>query len=279
MRSMVEGFIFTEYRIFERFIIITESLRQHPPFTLARQTKILLAHDIKLCYNINEVKDMKQLICVEDDADIRELIAYTLSNYGFAVTGCESASEFYKASSASVPDLILLDIMLPDTDGMTILRGIRSDARLKRVPVILLTAKTSQVDKIRGLDGGADDYITKPFDIMELISRVKALLRRAAPQSGETMEFHGLTVDPESREVSLGNDTIPLTYKEFELLYILVQNSGRAVTRASLMDHVWGIGFEGESRTLDVHIRTLRQKLGEHGKYIETVRGVGYKAV
>ena len=222
---------------------------------------------------------MKRLICVEDDADIRELIAYTLSNYGFEVTGCENASGFYKAAASFIPDLVLLDIMLPDTDGMTILKDIRANARLKRVPVILLTAKSGQMDKIRGLDSGADDYITKPFDIMELISRVKALLRRSGEQAGETIDFHGLIIDPTGREVKLGGRAVPLTYKEFELLYILARNAGKAVARETLMNRVWGTGFEGESRTLDVHIRTLRQKLKDAGKYIETVRNVGYKAV
>ncbi len=222
---------------------------------------------------------MKRLICVEDDADIRELIAYTLSNYGFDVIGCENASGFYKASASFIPDLILLDIMLPDTDGMSILKDIRSDTRLKRVPVILLTAKSSQMDKIRGLDGGADDYITKPFDIMELISRVKALLRRSGEPDGETVSFHGLVIDHAGRTVAGNGADISLTYKEFELLRMLALNTGKAISRGALMNRVWGTGFEGESRTLDVHIRTLRQKLGDYGKYIETVRGVGYKAV
>lgn len=169
--------------------------------------------------------------------------------------------------------------MLPDKDGMYVLKALKESKTTEHIPVILLTAKSGQLDKIKGLDAGADDYITKPFDIMELISRVKAVIRRTAPKSDSTILFHGLSLDSASRELTHNNEKISLTYKEFELLYILVSNLNTVLTRDVLMDKVWGTDFKGESRTLDVHIRTLRQKIGDIGQYIETVRNVGYKAV
>ncbi len=219
---------------------------------------------------------MKKIICVEDDADIRELLQYALTSYGFSVTACESAAEFY-SSFGSDYDLVLLDIMLPDEDGISILKKIR--ANNKKLPIILLTAKSNQMDKIKGLDSGADDYITKPFDVMELISRIKALLRRTNAESDDIISFHSLLIKLPSREVSCSGKKISLTYKEFELLKLLTTNLNTVLTRDVLMDKVWDTDFEGESRTIDVHIRTLRQKIGENGKYIETVRNVGYKAV
>ena len=222
---------------------------------------------------------MKKLICVEDDSSIRELIVYTLSNYGFEVLEADNAAELFSVIKSEAPDLILLDIMLPDKDGMQVLKELKESTTTENIPVILLTAKSGQLDKIKGLDAGADDYITKPFDIMELISRVKAVIRRTTPKNNSVIKFHELFLNPSSRELTLNNEKISLTYKEFEILYILVSNPNTVQTRDVLMDKVWGTDFEGESRTLDVHIRTLRQKIGDYGKYIETVRNVGYKAV
>lgn len=221
---------------------------------------------------------MKNIVCVEDDNDISELISYTLTSYGFNVSTAENAEKFYKLLDENVPNMVILDIMLPDEDGMCILKKLRKDTRFKRLPVIMLTAKSGRMDKIKGLDAGADDYITKPFDIMELISRVNAVLRRSETDT-DILSFHNLTVNLASREVYDNNNKIVLTNKEFKLLYILISNINRVQTRETLMNKVWGTDFEGESRTLDVHIRTLRQKIGDAGKSIETVRNVGYKAV
>lgn len=223
---------------------------------------------------------MKKLICVEDDSDISELISYTLTSYGFDVSAVGNAAEFYSELENNVYDMVILDIMLPDEDGIHILKNIRKNPRFKRLPVIMLTAKSGQMDKIKGLDSGADDYITKPFDIMEFISRVKAVLRRSEPDTDNSViEFSGLTINTASREVFDGTKEIALTFKEFELLSILVSNMNYVQTRDTLMNRVWGTSFGGESRTLDVHIRTLRQKLGDAGRNIETIRNVGYKAV
>lgn len=220
---------------------------------------------------------MKKIYCVEDDSNIRELVEYTLARTGFEVSGFENASEFFAAVAADMPDLVLLDIMLPDKDGSEILAELRQDPATETLPVIMLTAKSSQVDKIRALDSGADDYITKPFDIMELVSRIGALLRRSAPRNETSLCCGTVTLSPSSRKVFCGKNEIALTYKEFELLKTLMENRGTVMTRDVLMDKVWGTFFEGESRTVDVHIRTLRRKLGDSGSCIETVRNVGYK--
>ena len=217
---------------------------------------------------------MSKIYCVEDDRNIRELIEYTLKSAGFDVTGFENGKSFFEAINEA-PDLVLLDIMLPDMDGMEILRRIRNEKNTEDLPVILLTAKSERMDKIRGLDSGADDYITKPFDVLELISRVKALLRRS--RGAETLRFRELSLVPAKRKVSVAAEEIALTYKEYELLHMLMRAEGRVVPREKIIGEIWGMDFEGESRTLDVHIRTLRQKLGSAGEYIETVRNVGYK--
>ena len=223
---------------------------------------------------------MKRLICVEDDTNISELLVYTLNSYGFEVTACENAKAFHHELDKGLPDLVLLDIMLPDEDGMQILKKLRANRATKQLPVIMLTAKSEQLNKIKGLDNGADDYITKPFDIMELISRINAVLRRTADSSKtDTIDFHGLTINPAGREVFAENEKLVLTYKEFELLYQLVTHKNIVLTRDVLMNTVWGTDFEGESRTVDVHVRTLRQKLGDYGQYIKTVRNVGYMGV
>ncbi len=222
---------------------------------------------------------LKKIYCVEDDANIRELVCYTLSRTGHEASGFGDAESFFEAVEKSVPDLVLLDIMLPDRDGMEILRTLRSRTATERLPIIMLTAKSGQVDKIRGLDSGADDYITKPFDIMELISRVNALLRRTAPETGNIITYKKIKMYLSERLVTVDEKPITLTYKEFEVLQLLAENRGRVLTRDMLMNSVWGTDFKGESRTVDVHIRTLRQKLGEAAEYIETVRNVGYKLV
>lgn len=220
---------------------------------------------------------MKKIFCVEDDINIRELVEYTLTQTGFSVSGFENAREFFDAVQEALPDLVLLDIMLPDKDGMEILKELRKNPVTCNLPIILLTAKSSQIDKIKGLDSGADDYMTKPFDIMELISRINALLRRLSPGTNDILTFREITLSLAKRTVTAGGSPVSLTYKEFEILRMLIENQGAVLTRDMLMNKVWGTDFEGETRTVDVHIRTLRQKLGDAGSYIETVRNVGYK--
>ena len=224
---------------------------------------------------------MRKIYCVEDDSSIRELLEYTLRSSGFDVRGFENASDFMTALSGSLPSLVLLDIMLPDRDGMQVLHELRSRNETKAVPVILLTAKGGRLDKIKGLDGGADDYITKPFDVLELVSRINAVLRRtSAPDENKkaSLQYKDVEIDTDSRTVTVAGVPVTLTFKEFELLYYLVSNKGIVLSRDKLMNEVWGTDFEGETRTVDVHIRTLRQKLGRAGEYIVTVRNVGYKA-
>lgn len=223
---------------------------------------------------------MNTVYCVEDDANIRELIEYTLSSTGFSVKGFENGQSFFEQLKSSVPDMVLLDIMLPDTDGMEILKRLRSNSETKDIAVIMLTAKSERMDKIRGLDTGADDYIAKPFDVLELISRIKAVLRRSGSSKAENSteySYREITLNHKKRLVYVNGKEISLTYKEYELLYMLLRANGNVVTRETIISSIWGTEFEGESRTLDVHIRTLRQKLGSAGNYIDTVRNVGYK--
>lgn len=223
---------------------------------------------------------MVKIYCVEDDESIRQLIVYALENAGFLAQGFEEGEEFLRKTREEIPDLILLDIMLPGQDGLEILGKLRSHPDLKDLPVIMLTAKSSEYDKVRGLDMGADDYIAKPFGVMELISRVKAVLRRSQPRlASERLSLGGINLDYGKRELSVQGEKIDLTYKEFELLYILMKNKDLVLTRKTLMDQVWGFDFEGETRTIDVHIASLRQKLGDESKRIETIRNVGYKLV
>lgn len=220
---------------------------------------------------------MQKIFCVEDDDNIRELTVYALKQNGFEIEGFSCAEELFSALKTELPDLILLDIMLPDTDGLEILSLLRANDETENLPVIMLTAKSGELDKVKGLDGGADDYITKPFSVMELISRVKALLRRTSTESSSSsLNYKGICVDSLSRKVTVEDKEVVLTYKEFELLFCLLKNKGIVMSRDKLLRHVWGFNFEGESRTVDVHIKTLRQKLGENGAVIETVRNVGY---
>ncbi len=215
---------------------------------------------------------------VEDDAGIRELVVYALNNSGFEAKGFESPSAFWQAMSREKPAMVLLDIMLPEEDGLQILRKLRAAPETRRTPVIMLTAKGSEYDKVIGLEAGADDYLPKPFGMMELIARVKALMRRASSEpASDTYRVGSLTVCPQRHLVEVEGQSVSLTLKEFELLCMLLKNRNMVLTRDRLLNQIWGYSFDGENRTVDVHIRTLRQKLGPAGDLIETVRGVGYK--
>lgn len=215
---------------------------------------------------------------LEDDDSIRKLVLYGLDSQGFQAKGFALPSEFWRAMDAEMPELVLLDIMLPEEDGLSILRKLRARPATKRLPIIMLTAKNSEYDRVIGLDHGADDFVSKPFSMLELIARIRAVLRRAEPaQASGDFSLGLLFVSPDRHEVQVGGKDVTLTNKEFELLCLLLRNKGIVLTRATLMDRVWGFESERENRTLDVHIRTLRVKLGEAGSYIETVRGIGYK--
>ncbi len=215
---------------------------------------------------------------VEDDNSIRELVIYTLQTTGFDAKGFACAGEFWEAMKKEKPELVLLDIMLPDEDGLTILKKIRESRQTDRLPVIMLSAKGTEFDKVIGLDSGADDYIPKPFGMMELVSRVKALLRRTEPaQKGKKLQVGSIVADQKKHVVTVDGEPVALTYKEFELLCCLMENQGMVLNRDQLLSKIWGYDFDGETRTVDVHIRTLRQKLGEASNCIETIRGVGYK--
>ena len=220
---------------------------------------------------------MALIYIVEDDKNIREIETFALRNSGYQIKDFECAAEFYAKLEEKLPNLILLDVMLPDEDGLNIVKKIRSNPESRRIPVIMVTAKTTELDKVKGLDMGADDYITKPFGVMELISRVKALLRRCEGAEDEKFYTVGsLLLDIEKHSVSIDGETIELTFKEYELLRLLMQNAGIVTSRDVIMERVWGTDFEGESRTLDMHIKTLRQKLGPAGTMIKTIRNVGY---
>ena len=215
---------------------------------------------------------------LEDDDAIRKLVIYALSSQGFEARGFEAPGPFWAALAKETPEMVLLDIMLPEEDGISILRRLRAQGETASLPVVMLTAKNAEFDRVEGLDAGADDYISKPFGMMELLARVRAVLRRAGRGPAETRYLRGpLRVWPERHEVFVDGEKIHLTFKEFTLLCLLLENQGMALTREVLMERVWGLGAERENRTLDVHIRTLRAKLGRAGDLIETVRGVGYR--
>ena len=214
---------------------------------------------------------------VEDDSSIRELVAYTLNSQGMEAEGFECPSAFFKALDKKMPDLVLLDIMLPEMDGLSVLRKLKGTPACSRLPVIMLTAKGSEYDTVMGLDSGADDYIPKPFGMMELLARIRAVLRRTKEKKGEVREYGNICVYPESRRVTVNGEEVTLTSKEFDLLCALMAQAEKVCTRSQLLSTVWGYISDGESRTVDVHIKTLRQKLGEAGQLIETVRGMGYK--
>ena len=216
---------------------------------------------------------------VEDDESIRELVVYTLNSQGLEAEGFELPSAFWKAVEKKIPDMVLLDIMLPEEDGLEILKKLRKRSDTRQLPIAMLTAKGSEYDTVKGLDSGSDDYIPKPFRMMELVSRVKALLRRTGhgEEEDQIYEFGCLTVSKQRHQVKVDGEEVILTIKEFEMLLLLLSNPGIVFTRAQLLDKIWGYQFDGESRTVDVHVRTLRQKLGKAGQYFETVRGMGYK--
>ena len=215
--------------------------------------------------------------CVEDDASIRDIEVYALNSTGLAAEGFADGAAFWQALQKTQPELVVLDVMLPEIDGIELLRRMKADAALREIPVIMATAKGAEYDKIQGLDLGADDYLAKPFGVMELVSRVKAVLRRCRPQPAAVLRCGGLVVDEQEHTVTADGVRVVLTYKEYQLLRLFLSHPGTAFTRDQLMEQVWGMDFYGESRTVDMHIRTLRQKLGAYGEHIETVRSVGYR--
>lgn len=220
------------------------------------------------------------IFCVEDDSNIRELVVYTLKTTGFQARGFEEGKSFLEALALETPDLILMDIMLPGEDGISLLKRLKNSSKTRDIPVIMVTAKGAEYDKVKGLDLGADDYVTKPFGMMELVSRIKAVLRRsgAAKKKAEDIIVSGsLEINTKKHEVKADGEVIGLTLKEYELLKRLMENPNIVMTRDSLLEEIWGYDFDGETRTVDVHIRTLRQKLGKCGERVETVRGVGYR--
>ncbi|WP_130848261.1 response regulator transcription factor [Intestinimonas timonensis] len=218
------------------------------------------------------------IVIIEDDENIREMLRYYFHSVGYEVACFESGEEYFEKGGDYKPSLFILDVMLPGMDGLEILRRVRTDARLEDTPVLMLTARTSEMDKVKGLETGADDYVVKPFGIMELQARVKALLRRAGrPKAESVLTCGDLEIDPAAREVRKNGQLVELTYKEFELLRLLCAHRGMVLTRDDILQAVWDYDFAGETRTVDMHVKTLRQKLGEG--YIQTVRGVGYKMV
>ena len=218
------------------------------------------------------------IFCVEDDRNIRELVVYTLSSTGMEAEGFEDGEVFFKALAERLPELILLDIMLPGEDGIAILKKLKNNKKTKDIPVIMVTAKGTEYDKVSGLDAGADDYVTKPFGMMELVSRIKAVLRRTKKKEEiEVLKAGPIVLNEKKHEVLVDGAHVSLTLKEYEMLKRLMHNKGIVLTRDRLLEEIWGYDFDGETRTVDVHIRTLRQKLGKAGEEIETVRGVGYR--
>lgn len=221
---------------------------------------------------------MSLIYIVEDDKDIIEIETFALENSGYEVKGFSNAVDFYAQMMKLKPQLIILDIMLPDEDGLQILKKIRQMDKTSDIPIIMVTAKTTELDKVRGLDMGADDYLSKPFGVMELIARVKALLRRSETSKTEkkVLKLEEIIIDEEKRSVSVSQNHIDLTYKEYELLKVFVENKGIVLTRENLMNRIWGVDYMGETRTVDMHIKTLRRKLKESGNRIKTIRNVGY---
>ena len=220
------------------------------------------------------------IFCVEDDSNIRELVVYTLETTGFKARGFEDGKEFLEALALETPELVLMDIMLPGEDGIELLKRLKASPKTRDIPVIMVTAKGAEYDKVKGLDLGADDYVTKPFGMMELISRIKAVLRRSQKSSNELQDIikvGDIEIDTKKHEVTASGEIVNLTLKEYELLKRLMKNSNIVMTRDLLLEEIWGYDFDGETRTVDVHVRTLRQKLGKSGERIETVRGVGYR--
>lgn len=218
------------------------------------------------------------IYCVEDDTDIREIEIYTLRSLNIEAEGFADKKSFVEAMAKQLPDLVLLDVMLPDGDGVEILKSLRRDARTKAMPVIMATAKGAEYERIGALDAGADDYLTKPFSMMEMAARVKAVLRRTLDNREEILSMGNVVLSETRHEVSVSGVHVELTYKEFELLALLMKHPGRVYSREMLLGKIWNLEYDGENRTVDVHVRTLRQKLGEGGSIVRTVRGLGYKA-
>ncbi|MCR5417006.1 MAG: response regulator transcription factor [Pseudobutyrivibrio sp.] len=219
---------------------------------------------------------MALVFIVEDDDSIREIEEYSLKTAGYSVTGFDRAATFFDKLESVIPDLILLDIMLPDEDGNNIVKQLRSSDVTRDIPIIMVTAKTTELDLAKGLDNGADDYIKKPFSVVELVSRVKALLRRVEQNQASKIQIGDICLDNEKHHISVAGEDVELTYKEYELLKYLMVNQGIVLDRGQIMDRIWGMDYEGSSRTLDMHIKTLRQKLGDCGSQIRTIRNVGY---
>ncbi|MDD6340417.1 MAG: response regulator transcription factor [Butyrivibrio sp.] len=219
---------------------------------------------------------MALIYIIEDDDNIREIEEFALMNAGHKAIGFSCARDFYKKLEDVIPDLCLVDIMLPDENGNDIVRKLRRNSDTKHLPVIMVTAKTTELDLVKGIDAGADDYIKKPFSVMELISRVKAILRRTQVQEIKELTLDGLVINNEKHKVFLDGQVLELTYKEYELLSLFVLNKGIVLNRDTIMDQVWGTDYEGETRTIDMHVKTLRQKLGNYGNRIKTIRNVGY---
>ena len=216
--------------------------------------------------------------CVEDDSSIRDIEVYALISTGFEAKSFEDGDSFWNALQSEKPDLVILDVMLPGRDGVTLLKMMKESEEFREIPVIMATAKGTEYDKIQSLDLGADDYLVKPFGIMEMVSRVKAVLRRCKPvKNAKILKLEGLVLNPEEHTVTVDGERLVLTYKEYELLYLFLSQPGIAFTREQLLSSVWNAEYLGETRTVDMHIRTLRQKLGEYGHIIETVRNVGYR--
>ncbi len=219
-----------------------------------------------------------KIFIVEDDENILQMESYALSNSGFETATFTCGADLTRALLNEIPDMVILDIMLPGEDGISILKRLRTDPKTKNIPVMMVTAKGTEIDKVKGLDTGADDYISKPFGILEFISRAKALLRRAAPKNqSNVLSYKEIVLNDETHEVTVNSKNIELTYKEFELLKYFIINKNIVLSRDKITQHVWGFDFEGESRTVDMHVKTLRKKLGECGDHIKTVRNVGYK--
>ena len=221
---------------------------------------------------------MRMIWCVEDDPSIREIEVYALHSTGLEARGFADGAEFWEALEKEQPELVILDVMLPGEDGVAILKRLRADERYRDIPVIMATARSTEFDKVQSLDLGADDYITKPFGMMEMVSRVKAVLRRSQPkQTAALLKLDGLTLDENQHTVTIDGQRVVLTYKEYELLRLFLSHPGMAFSREQLLQTVWNTDYAVETRTVDMHIRTLRQKLGDYGRYIETIRGVGYR--
>lgn len=224
---------------------------------------------------------MPKIFIVEDDENIRELVIYALTSSGFDAAGFENGEDFFRElnKTSDLPGLVLLDIMLPNENGLSILKNLRNNITYRTLPVIMLTAKSSEYDKVKGLDMGADDYIVKPFGVMELISRINAVMRRSGvnPDINQTLTYKNISLDKDRHTVLIDGEKVTLTYKEYELLHLLLLNVNIVLSRDKIMESVWGYDFEGESRTVDMHIKTLRHKLGGAGEHVKTIRNVGYK--